>query len=135
MEDNFARFMALDALDKAESKVDKIDGKGLSSNDFTDKEKEKLSKITNPMILKGRVDTVEDLPNDAEAGWVFFVGTESDSEFSEYCFTDNGKWEFIGFNSIDLSDCIKKSDIIVLTQSEYDSLTEKTAMYYFIKEE
>ena len=68
MKDNFARFMALDALDKAESKVDKIDGKGLSSNDFTNEEKEKLSKITNPMILKGRVDTVEDLPNDAEAG-------------------------------------------------------------------
>ena len=34
----------------------------------------------------------------------------------------------------DLSDCIKKSDCVVLTQEEYDALEEKTALYYLIKE-
>lgn len=35
----------------------------------------------------------------------------------------------------EISTKLNKTDIVCLTQSEYDSLTEKTAMYYFIKEE
>lgn len=30
---------------------------------------------------------------------------------------------------------VKKSDIVTLTQSEYDSLSEKTADFYFVKED
>lgn len=37
-------------------------------------------------------------------------------------------------NTSDIAKKLDKTDIIVLTQSEYDSLTEKTAPFYFIKE-
>ena len=42
-------------------KVSKINGKDLSSNDFTDEYKTKVDKVTNMFYVKGTVDTEEDL--------------------------------------------------------------------------
>lgn len=83
------------------------EGGGLT---FTEDDKAKLDSLTNPILLKDRVDTFEDLPEEAETGWLYFVGSEGAVEFAEYIFTDEGKWEFIGFNSVDLSNYVQKTD-------------------------
>ena len=56
--------------------------------------------ITNPMLLKGRVNSVLDLPSDAEVGWLYLVGQTTDENLREYVYTDLGRWEFIGFTNI-----------------------------------
>lgn len=58
--------------------------------------------IINPMMLKGRVDTVSDLSNisDPQPGWVYLVGLAGASEFQEYVYTASGTWEFMGYNNI-----------------------------------
>ena len=66
----------------------------------------KLATMTNPMIIKGRVDTVNDLPVDAEVGWVYFVGLVGASEMEEYVYTDNDTWEYIGTSQIMVDDAL-----------------------------
>ena len=56
--------------------------------------------ITNPMLLKGRVNSVLDLPSNAEVGWLYLVGETTDENLREYVYTDLGRWEFIGFTNI-----------------------------------
>lgn len=56
--------------------------------------------ITNPMLLKGRVNSVLDLPSNAEVGWLYLVGLTTDENLREYVYTDLGRWEFIGFTNI-----------------------------------
>ena len=96
---------------KAEEGVAKADS-ALARNIFTDEEKAKLANITNPMIIKGRVDTVNDLPTEAEIGWFYFVGLESASSYEEYCYSENG-WEYIGLSQegVDLSDYYTKEQV------------------------
>lgn len=79
---------------------------------FTEADKEKLDSLTNPILLKGRVDTKKELEKipDPETGWLYFVGSESDVEFAEYIFSEAGKWEFIGLNNVNLSEYVKKTD-------------------------
>lgn len=57
-------------------------------------------KVTNPISIRGRVDTVGDLPSDAEPGWLYFVGLETDTEFTEYIYLDSGRWEYLGSSMI-----------------------------------
>jgi hypothetical protein len=54
--------------------------------------------LVNPMLEKGRVDTVADLANieDPQPGWVYLVGLVSDENKSEYMYTASGTWEYIG---------------------------------------
>lgn len=56
--------------------------------------------IVNPMILKGRVSSVQDLPQSAEVGWLYLVGAATDDNFREYVYIDSGRWEFIGFSNL-----------------------------------
>lgn len=56
--------------------------------------------IVNPMMIKGRVSSVSDLPQVAEAGWVYFVGYSDDADMREYVYTADNRWEFIGYLSI-----------------------------------
>lgn len=56
--------------------------------------------ITNPMLLKGRVNSVLDLPSNADVGWLYLVGLTTDENLREYVYTDLGRWEFIGFTNI-----------------------------------
>lgn len=54
--------------------------------------------LVNPMLEKGRVDTVADLANieDPQPGWVYLVGLVSDENKSEYMYTASGTWEYLG---------------------------------------
>lgn len=58
--------------------------------------------IINPMMLMGRVDTVADLANvqNPQTGWVYLVGLTTDPAFSEYVYTAQNTWEFMGYNTI-----------------------------------
>ena len=96
---------------KAEEGVAKADD-ALARNIFTDEEKAKLASITNPIIIKGRVDTVNDLPTEAVIGWFYFVGLESASSYEEYCYSENG-WEYIGLSQegVDLSNYYTKKQV------------------------
>lgn len=56
--------------------------------------------IVNPMMIKGRVNSVSDLPQVAEPGWVYFVGRSDDADLREYVYTEDNEWEFLGYLSI-----------------------------------
>ena len=56
--------------------------------------------IVNPMMIKGRVNSVSDLPQVAEPGWVYFVGRSDDADLREYVYTTDSEWEFLGYLSI-----------------------------------
>ena len=78
----------------------------------------------NPIVIKGRVDSVGDLPNESSNvppidGWIYFVGEKStESSYEEYIYIDD-HWELIGTTSqgVDLSN-IKISDLIDDTTQE-----------------
>lgn len=59
-------------------------------------------KVTNPISIRGRVNTVNDLPSDAEPGWLYFVGLATDTEFTEYIYLDSGRWEYLGTSMISI---------------------------------
>lgn len=63
-------------------------------------EKQKATGLDDVIIIKGRVNTVSDLPSEAEPGWLYFVGLSTDTEMEEYVYTVDGRWEFIGYNTI-----------------------------------
>lgn len=50
---NYTAAQVNDKLSQIENKVDKIEGKGLSTNDFTTEEKEKLESLNNSNIMNG----------------------------------------------------------------------------------
>lgn len=58
-----------------------------------------ISALGNLMTIKGIVETIDKLPkSDNNVGDVYFVGAQEDKtdSFSEYVWTENNKWEFIG---------------------------------------
>lgn len=52
--------------------------------------------VSSPIKIKGRVDTVYDLPANAEPGWMYYVGPANASEFAEYVYLDSGEWQYTG---------------------------------------
>lgn len=58
--------------------------------------------IVNPIMIKGRVDSVADLANiqNPQPGWFYFVGLVTDDQLAEYVYTENLRWEFIGYNTL-----------------------------------
>lgn len=56
----------------------------------------RLAQIDNPMLIKGVVTTVGDLPQNAEPGWVYFVGQTGDTDYDEYVYTEDDGWQHIG---------------------------------------
>lgn len=91
------------------------------SEKYTTAEKNKLASITNPIKLKGRVDSISDLPADAEIGWLYFVGTESTVDKEEYVYTEDGTWEHIGTAEVDLSNYYTKSEVNTAISNKADS--------------
>ena len=89
-------------FNEIDNKVDKEDGKGLSTNDFTNEDKVKLDNLVTPMQIKGRKDTVDELPIDANIGDVWLVGEQGSEDFEEYlCVEVSGSeqsaiWENVG---------------------------------------
>lgn len=58
--------------------------------------KERESNFSDAIRIKGRVDSVSELPDNAKAGWLYFVGAATDPECAEYVYTEEGTWEHIG---------------------------------------
>lgn len=98
-----------------DGEIESATGKVLSSNDFTDEEKTKLTSITNPMVIKGTVASATELPTTAEIGWIYFVGADGSSEYDEYVYTEGGTWELIGHTTIDMSGYVQTTDIATAT--------------------
>lgn len=105
------------------NKVDKVSGKGLSTNDYTTAEKEKLASfaaastyalktdipdISNAYIYKGSVATVSNLPSSGvENGWVYNV------EASGMNYAWNGsEWDALG----------ETFSITAITNAEIDTI-------------
>lgn len=121
------------------NKVEKVEGKNLSSNDFTDDLKTKLeniedgankiakiselendvnfkteaeiqSLINNSTKLKKEV--VTSLPSTGKEDIIYLIKNKSDENnvYTEYLWI-GGKWEIIGDTKVDLTDYAKKSEI------------------------
>lgn len=52
--------------------------------------------FSDAIRIKGRVDDVSELPENAKPGWLYFVGAATDPECAEYVYTEEGTWEHIG---------------------------------------
>lgn len=84
-----------------QGKVTKEEGKGLSTNDYTTEEKNKLANLNSLMSFKGRVDTNLDLPSSASLGDWYLVGLENSKNFNKQLKTKDG-WLDIGNTDIDI---------------------------------
>ena len=80
-----------------------------------------ISALGTVFIVKGRVDSVDALPNtDNKAGDVYLVGTEDADNFAEYYWTGTF-WDFMGqTTTVDLSNYYTKD--AVYTKTEVDGL-------------
>lgn len=72
---------------------------------------EKIGSATT-FKIKGRVDSVSDLPVDAQPGDFYFVGLEGADDFDEYVMKDDHTWEHIGTTQADMSVYLLKADAV-----------------------
>ena len=89
-----------------------------------------IAELGNVLRIKGVVATKDELPaGNNKVGDVYFVGTEgeTDDNYSEYVWTENGKWEYIGqIQKTDLSDYFTKEQINALLDKKVDKEDGKT---------
>ena len=88
---------------KDEVNVPSLAINGQTSQPFTSEEKTKLSQVTTPMNMAGRVDSASELPTeDVQVGDVYLVGLSGSENFEEYvCAEISGSpeapvWENLG---------------------------------------
>lgn len=68
--------------------------------------------VKKPITVKGTVDSVEELPEDAVTGDLYFVKNEKDeSKTDEYIKTDTD-WDQIGDTGVDLTNYVQKTDYV-----------------------
>ena len=91
--------------DEVNVPVIKVDG--VQSAPFTAEEKAKLATVTTPMQIKGRVDSVSDLPTeDVKVGDTYLVGLSGSETFDEYVCTgfagtpEAPVWESVGSTQV-----------------------------------
>lgn len=78
---------------------------------------ESLTDLGSLFTLKGRVDDVSMLPENAKKGDVYLVGAEEAAEYQEYYRTGTA-WDFMGKTaSIDMSDYYQKSEVDAMLDS------------------
>lgn len=81
-----------DLVSEFDKKVDKIEGKTLSSNDFTDKEQEKLSKLNTLFTFSLSPDRWELFNNDIYTQTVSFENIKStDTVIADISFSDDAE--------------------------------------------
>lgn len=82
-------------------------------------------------IMEYRV--VESLPQTGVRGTIYLISHNhgSNDTYDEYLWITD-RFEKIGNTDIDLSGYIKMSDLPTITYDEYNSMGNKTALYYFI---
>ena len=88
---------------KDEVNVPSLAINGQATQPFTSEEKTKLSQVTTPMNMAGRVDSASELPTeDVQVGDVYLVGLSGSDTFEEYvCVETSGSpatpvWENLG---------------------------------------
>lgn len=95
------------------NKVEKVPGKNLSSNDFTNAYKNKIDSLQNIYKFVGSVDSFENLPTNAQNGDVYNVIDESKS----YAYNDATKsWIELG-SAINLENVITHKYNLILTSA------------------
>lgn len=114
-----------------EGKVDKVTGKGLSTNDLTDDLVTKINSAVTPDTLTQAVaeaghikfSFVEELPEEGETNVIYFTkleDTEDDDAYEEFVFQD-GAYEKIGATRVDLSNYWDKANLELATDSDIDT--------------
>lgn len=97
-------------------KVDKVAGKGLSTEDFTTQEKNKLAAIGAVMTYRGSVTAYENLPSTGNiTGDTYNVSSDG----KNYCWNGTG-WDDLG-GTIDLSSYVQKTELVPITNSQIQS--------------
>ena len=117
------------------NKVEKVPGKGLSTNDFTNNYKNKIDTLQNIYRFMGAVDTVSDLPTTGQKnGDVYNVKSEN----KDYAWNDNTQtWVQLG-SATNLDNVATKSEINIQratvtlssTVNANTNYTLPTGMYY-----
>lgn len=82
------------------NKVDKVEGKGLSTNDFTDDLLNLLKKVSKPLNYKGSVPTYNDLPTEGNLEGDVWNVTKTDVNYA-WTGTD---WDPFGSSAINIVD-------------------------------
>lgn len=72
----------------------------------------------NGMKLIDRVNTVSDLPSDANEGDVYYVGLDGADSFETYVKLNNGNWLKIGITTIDMNNYYNKDEINSLLKAK-----------------
>lgn len=70
-----------------------------------------ITNIGTIFKLKGRVDTYESLPVDANPGDMYMVGTSESAECAEYFRTESGVWQYCGVTSPSLEGYITETQL------------------------
>lgn len=82
------------------NKVDKVEGKGLSTNDFTDDLLNLLKKVSKPLNYKGSVPTYNDLPTEGNLEGDVWNITKTDVNYA-WTGTD---WDPFGSSAVNIVD-------------------------------
>jgi lysophospholipase L1-like esterase len=82
------------------NKVDKVEGKGLSTNDFTDDLLNLLKKVSKPLNYKGSVPTYNDLPTEGNLEGDVWNVTKTDVNYA-WTGTD---WDPFGSSAVNIID-------------------------------
>lgn len=115
-----------------DGKVDKVTGKGLSTNDLTDDLVSKINAAVTPDTLTQAVaeaghikfSFVEELPEEGQTNIIYFTklaNVEDDDAYEEFVYQD-GAYEKIGATRVDFSGVWSKDELVPMTTSELDEL-------------
>lgn len=120
---------------KMDTKVDKVVGKGLSTNDYSDAAKNKLADTytkqeTNELInaiTAPSFETVATLPATGQSNVIYLVGP-TNGVYDQYIYS-SGSFVKIGTSSIDLTGYVTTAQMeakhVLLSESEYEALETK----------
>lgn len=123
--------------DDVDSKVDKVTGKGLSTNDLTDDLVEKINgaitmdTLTQAVAEAGHIKAsfVESLPETGLSNIIYFCpdGDEEGNVYAEYVWVSSGEgtegaWEKIGSKQVDFSGVWSKDELVAVTTEELDEV-------------
>lgn len=96
------------------NKVDKVEGKGLSTNDFTDDLLNLLKKVSKPLNYKGSVPTYNDLPTEGNLEGDVWNVTKTDVNYA-WTGTD---WDPFGSSAVNIVDDLTTGGAIAALSAE-----------------
>lgn len=96
------------------NKVDKVEGKGLSTNDFTDDLLNLLRKVSKPLNYKGSVPTYNDLPTEGNLEGDVWNVTKTDVNYA-WTGTD---WDPFGSSAVNIVDDLTTGGVTAALSAE-----------------